>query len=1094
MRPASNQVHGDAMNPDLRRSSSCLLVILLGLAAIPEASSAQWSATGGQADAQFGRRISAAGDVNGDGYGDVVVASPGYDNGQADEGRIDLHVGSAAGLSALPAWSYETNQIDASLGLGLAMAGDVNGDGYDDLLVGATHLDNTFSQEGAAMLFLGSAAGPESSPSWIVFSGDIDVGYGGSVASAGDVNGDGYSDVIVGAYDFTNNQTEEGLVQVYLGSSSGLSLTPDWTVEGDQAECFFGISVSSAGDVNGDGYDDIIIGASRYDHPMANEGRAYVYQGSAGGLQASHSWLVEGNQVGAHLGQSVCRAGDVNGDGYADVIVGTPGYTNGEAGEGRAAVYAGGPAGLATIAAWSIEGNQANASLGEAVHGAGDVNGDGYADVIVGASFHDNDQIDEGLVQVFLGSATGLSATPAISIEGDQVSSRFGSAVAGAGDVDGDGLGEILIGAFTHTEGFSGEGKVILLPGKPLVIDTLASEIRESNIENASYGWSVASAGDINGDGFADVIVGASTLSNSLPFQGAAFAYHGSASGTSNTPDWTIESNQALAELGFMARCAGDVDGDGYDDVIVGAPQYDGLAFDDGLAAIYAGSPAGLSAAPIWQWSTGQNGARLGRTVGTAGDVNGDGFADVIVGAYSFDNGEADEGSVWVFLGSAAGPGSTPSWSFESNQVGAWLGRSAATAADVNGDGFSDVIVGSYNFDNGETDEGRIFVFHGSAAGLSTLPDWTYESNQAGAFLGFCVASAGDVNGDGYSDVVAGATGYDGAFSNEGRAYLFLGSAAGLQSTPVWTALGGQAFANFGISIGSAGDLDGDGYSDIVVGAWGLDDAFVDEGGAFVFYSGPAGVSASPDWQITGGQTTARLGFSTASAGDTNGDGFADLLVGAAEFSMGQSKEGIVQLYRGGKSGVAIHARQRKLDDSGPIARLGRTSDSGVQIAAIGRTPHGRGLVGLECELKPIGIPLDGGSLMATTLIDSGLAGVPLTLSVNSLTNDTAYRWRARLRYSTASAPLAKHSRWFTGYWTGWQDSAFRVTPTIVLGDMDCDLDVDLVDVPTFVDLLLGVAPPPPYPACDAYRGDMNLDGRLDGDDVQLFVVVSAGL
>ena len=420
---------------------------------MPAISAAQWSATGGQADAQFGRSLSAAGDVNGDGFGDVVVASPGHDNGQDDEGRIDLFLGTASGLSTSPAWAYETNQTGASLGLGLTMAGDVNGDGYDDLLVGATHLDGKLSQEGAAMLFRGSAVGLESSPSWVIYSGDIDVGFGASVASAGDVNDDGYSDVIIGAYDFTNNQTQEGLVQVYLGSPTGLSTTPDWTVEGNQEECFFGISVSSAGDVNGDGYDDVIIGASRYDHPMANEGRAYVYHGGPAGLAGSPAWIEESNQIGARMGQSVSRAGDVNGDGYADVIVGSPYYDNGEIDEGRVEVFLGGATGLATIPAWTIESNQVGANLGESVAWAGDVNGDGYADVVVGASLFDNDQSDEGLVQVYLGSATGLSTSPAISVEGDQSGSRFGSDVAGAGDVNGDGFGEMLVGAFTYADG-----------------------------------------------------------------------------------------------------------------------------------------------------------------------------------------------------------------------------------------------------------------------------------------------------------------------------------------------------------------------------------------------------------------------------------------------------------------------------------------------------------------------------------------------------------------------------------------------------------------------------------------------------------------
>src|SRR6185436_20138077 len=116
----------------------------------------------------------------------------------------------------------------------------------------------------------------------------------------------------------------------------------------------------------------------------------------------------------------------------------------------------------------------------------------------------------------------------------------------------------------------------------------------------------------------------------------------------------------------------------------------------------------------------------------------------------------------------------------EGDQSSASFGISVATAGDVNGDGYSDVIVGAYGYDNGQTDEGRAFVYDGSAAGLATSATWTAESDQAGASFGVSVATAGDVNGDGYADVVIGAYGYDNGQSNEGRAFVYHGSAAGL--------------------------------------------------------------------------------------------------------------------------------------------------------------------------------------------------------------------------------------------------------------------------------------------------------------------------
>jgi hypothetical protein len=317
---------------------------------------------------------------------------------------------------------------------------------------------------------------------------------------------------------------------------------------------------------------------------------------------------------------------------------------------------------------------------------------------------------------------------------------------------------------------------------------------------------------------------------NGEAFEGAAFVYHGSASGLSTTPNWTAESNQAGAEFGVSVASAGDVNGDGFSDVIVGAYQFDNGETDEGRAFVYHGSASGLSTTPNWTAESDQAFAQFGNSVASAGDVNGDGFSDVIVGAPLFDNGETDEGRAFVYHGSASGLSTTPNWTAESNQAGARFGVSVASAGDVNGDGYSDVIVGAWEFDNGQTDEGAAFVYHGSASGLSTTPNWTAESNQAGARFGVSVASAGDVNGDGYSDVIVGAWEFDNGETDEGRAFVYHGSASGLSTTPNWTAESNQENAYFGISVASAGDVNGDGFSDVIVGAYFFDNGETNEG------------------------------------------------------------------------------------------------------------------------------------------------------------------------------------------------------------------------------------------------------------------------
>jgi hypothetical protein len=224
--------------------------------------------------------------------------------------------------------------------------------------------------------------------------------------------------------------------------------------------------------------------------------------------------------------------------------------------------------------------------------------------------------------------------------------------------------------------------------------------------------------------------------------------------------------------------------------------------------------------------------------VATAGDVNGDGYSDVIVGANRYDNGQTDEGRAFTYYGSPAGLATTAAWTAESDQFGGYFGWSVATAGDVNGDGYSDVIVGANRYDNGQTDEGQAFAYHGSPVGLATSPAWAAESDQVSAFFGGSVATVGDVNGDGYSDVFVGAETYDNGEEDEGRAFLYHGSAGGLSPTPNWIVESDQANGAFGFSVGGAGDVNGDGFSDVIVGAWHFyfPSQHLFEGWAFAYY------------------------------------------------------------------------------------------------------------------------------------------------------------------------------------------------------------------------------------------------------------------
>ena len=312
----------------------------------------------------------------------------------------------AARFNPRPSWKAEGNQVDAYFGLSVGTAGDVNGDGYDDVIVGAPYYSNGQSGEGRAFVYHGSATGLSKTPDWTAESDQAGAYFGVSVTTAGDVNGDGYDDIIVGAPYYSNGQSGEGRAFVYHGSATGLSTTPDWTAEGNQEGADFGYSVATAGDVNGDGYDDVVVGADVYSNDQVCEGRAFAYHGSATGLSTTPDWTAGSDQEFASFGVSLGRAGDVNGDGYDDVIIGASGDSNGQVYEGRAFVYLGSSPGLDTTPRWTPESDQESAYFGNSVGTAGDVNGDGYDDVIGGAPYYDHGQSDEGVAVVFRGRAT----------------------------------------------------------------------------------------------------------------------------------------------------------------------------------------------------------------------------------------------------------------------------------------------------------------------------------------------------------------------------------------------------------------------------------------------------------------------------------------------------------------------------------------------------------------------------------------------------------------------------------------------------------------------------------------------------------------
>lgn len=997
-------------------------------ASAPLTSSPSWTAEPNLAGAVLGFSVSTAGDVNGDGYSDVIVGAWGYN---AAQGAAFVYHGSASGLSVAPDWTATGDQATALFGYAVATAGDVNGDGYDDVIVGANYYDNGQSNEGRAYVYHGSPSGLSPSASWTAESDQEFANFGGAVATAGDVNGDGFADVVVGSPFFDNGQDGEGRAFVYHGSAAGLSPTANWTGESDQPSANYGLSVAGAGDVNADGYADLIVGAQGFSSAQYTGGRAFVYHGSASGVSPTANWTAAGGQAGAAFGSSVAGAGDVNGDGYADVIIGAALFTSGQSGEGRVFIFHGAAAGLATGAASIVESNQGDAHFGTSVATTGDVNGDGYADVIVGAKDFANGQFTEGRAFVYLGSTGGTLPTAEWTAESNQVSANLGSSVATAGDVNGDGYSDVIVGAPGYDNGQSDEGRAYVYHGGPGGMGAMPDAIVGGNQNDADFGYSVSTAGDINGDGYADVIVGAPFFDNGQGEEGLAFLFQGSASGLSLVHQWSAESNQSGANFGKCVAAAGDVNGDGYSDVIVGAPFYDSDQPSVGRVDVYLGSPNGLSTAPSWTALSDQAYANFGISVATAGDVNGDGYADVIVGANYYDNGEDDEGRAFVYLGSASGLATSPAWTAESDHVDAHFGWAVAPAGDINGDGYSDVLVGAPEYTGSQPFQGRAYAYLGSAEGLATSAVWIAEGDQPEAHFGHSVATAGDVNGDGYSDVIVGAPLADVAHTNDGSAFVYHGSPAGLNpSLPDWTARGSQGGAQFGSSVSTAGDVNGDGYSDVIVGApwYGLETPA--EGRASVYYGSTVGLSSTPDRNLEVDLAGARLGRSVARAGDVDGDGFGDVIVGLAYYGM-QFSGGAALVFLGiERQGLSRLQQQVRADGSAPIAPLGMSdSESSFLLKALGRSAAGRSQVQLEVEVKPLGVPFDGSGLVTGATVDTGGptpgvgSAVPLAQLAGGLTAETLYHWRLRI---VSDSPFFPCTPWLTHPGNGSAEAALR--------------------------------------------------------------------
>jgi hypothetical protein len=672
-----------------------------------------------------------------------------------------------------------------------------------------------------------------------------------------------------------------------------------------------GWSVSGAGDVNGDGFDDVIIGSPYNDAGGPNSGSAYVIFGRAGGfsnIDLANLTPAQGFKIqGSHFaGLSVSSAGDVNGDGFNDMIVGTFNPNGGAVAYvvfGKAS-----PAATVDLASLAASDGFSIGSIGESsyyagfamsVSDAGDVNGDGFDDVIIGARYANG---EKGVAYVVFGKTNGLgavdlanlSAAQGFAIQGSALNDQLGTTVSSAGDVNGDGFDDVIVGAPQGDLGGTNAGQAYVIFGKATGFGTIdvtnlapsAGFVIRGTIVNDSAGHSVSGAGDVNGDGFGDIVV-------SAPFAGtdAAYVIFGKATGFG-----AVDLNN-LGGAGFIIRgingdsagysvsAAGDVNNDGFDDLIVGAPGGNlGGASAAGQAYVIFGKASGFGTVDVAHLGARdgfilQAQAQFGNagwSVSGAGDINHDGFADLVVGApFTQNGGGSPIGRAYVILSS---PSILPVrndfngdhrgdilWRSNSGWVSDWSGTANGAFAhnDANASNWAPsnwTVVGTGDFNgDGKTDilwrddGGHVSDWLGTATGGFANND---ANAATGAPLDWHIVDTGDFNGDGKSDILWR--------SDAGWLSNWLGTANG---GFIHNDANATSWAPADWHVVGTGDFNGDGKSDIL---WRSDAGWLSEWlgtatGGFIHNDANATSWAPGDWHVVG-------------TGDFNGDGRSDIL------------------------------------------------------------------------------------------------------------------------------------------------------------------------------------------------------------------------
>lgn len=741
--------------------------------------------------------------------------------------------------------------------------------------------------------------------------------YGERAACAGDLDGDGRSELVVldSGAPWVPGVHGPGKVEVFRGTEDGYETTPWWTVRGGLTGERIAWDVQGIGDVNGDGAADLAISASATIGGPGLYGAVAVFHGGPNGkiggpdrLFTDADWVVRGenpNIVG--LGRAILGVGDVTGDAAADLLVGCSNFTSldyANTYEGAVFLFAGSvgpglPGGTsATVAnaVWSVEANQSLAYLGQRLHSVGDVNADGGVDFAVTADGGSQDASLLGRHWIYTATTGGVGQdmTGAFATFGG--ATKMGRDLAAA-DFDLDGHDDVVLGFPASV--VAGQVEAMLLHrgtagGFAISPWTVTSQ---NWIEGA--GASLA-AGDLDGDGRPDLAVLSSTWSPpGAGVGGRVRVFPGSLTGGAAplavTAAWEFELTTPGAGGYASVEMVGDPEQDFTESLAILEPSAKIAGMTAvGRVSLFSHESDPIDLCPTWSpdWSVEGLGAPH-----VLGDFDHDGFDDLLIGSKTSPH-------LRLYPGSASGLQSQPSWTGDvPNPLAGQYGVKLAGVGRVNQDDFDDVLVlvtgedywpsSSYSYDPGSA-----YVYQGGPTGLSlhwqasglALPPTHF------AWTG---TIAPDLNRDGYDDVVLGASGHEQfTFAGvsdpipdfPGFVHVFFGSVNGVNGGVVghefnagWTATDSQAGSGFGARILGVGDLDGDRRGELLVSASLTDGAAGAHAGALYAFSGAQisggtpGAAATAWWSRAGAHQGELFGSLFDSGVDVTGDGVVDL-------------------------------------------------------------------------------------------------------------------------------------------------------------------------------------------------------------------------